>query len=47
MYNSPAVDKGIQINSFNTDIRGVQRPQDNAWDIGAFEFSKSQSALHK
>jgi hypothetical protein len=47
---SPAVDKGVSLVSYFTmDKDGVSRPQDSAWDIGAFEGTvyskKPQSAF--
>ena len=36
--NSPALDKGVTIAGNTTDALGVSRPQNNAYDMGAFEF---------
>ncbi|MBW3545060.1 MAG: right-handed parallel beta-helix repeat-containing protein, partial [Bacteroidetes bacterium] len=36
---SPAVDKGMQLNYFNYDHNRTPRPQGNGWDIGSYEFS--------
>jgi len=35
--NSPAIDAGVPIPGFDVDIDGVKRPQEKAWDIGAYE----------
>jgi hypothetical protein len=35
--NSPAIDAGVAIAQFSTDIYGTSRPQGTAWDIGAVE----------
>ena len=40
---SPAVDAGVNT-GVTTDFDGVARPQDAAFDIGAFEFSGSGGA---
>jgi len=36
--NSPAIDAGILIAGFTTDLEGTARPQHGGWDIGAYEF---------
>ncbi|MFZ5902859.1 MAG: M4 family metallopeptidase [Chloroflexota bacterium] len=36
---SPAVDSGDPATCLSTDQRGVSRPQDNACDIGAYEYN--------
>ncbi len=36
--NSPAIDSGTGTNAPNDDFDGVSRPQNGAWDIGAFEY---------
>lgn len=38
---SAAIDIGITIAAFSTDILGASRPQGVAWDIGAYEFGGS------
>jgi hypothetical protein len=37
--NSPAVDAGMTLAEVTTDILGVERPQGNAYDIGAYEYT--------
>jgi parallel beta-helix repeat protein len=36
--HSPAIDSGMMLSAVKTDFDGVQRPQDAAYDIGAYEF---------
>jgi len=36
---SPAIDAGVPLAAFATDIAGVARPQGSAWDRGAYEFA--------
>ena len=36
--DSPAIDAGVVITGFNSDIEGTLRPQGKGWDIGAYEF---------
>ena len=36
--NSPAIDRGMTLSAVRTDVDGVRRPQDAAYDIGAYEF---------
>jgi hypothetical protein len=38
--NSPVIDHGITLTGFNYDHNGTIRPQDSAWDIGAYEYRK-------
>lgn len=35
---SPAIDKGMTLEAFAVDHRGVVRPQNEGWDIGAYEY---------
>lgn len=35
---SPAISKGVLVNSVFTDQRSISRPQGGAFDVGAFEF---------
>jgi len=35
---SPAIDAGVSVSTFNTDILGTSRSQGNSWDIGAHEL---------
>jgi hypothetical protein len=35
---SPAIDKGMTLETFAVDHRGVVRPQEDGWDIGAYEY---------
>ncbi|MCI0552025.1 MAG: right-handed parallel beta-helix repeat-containing protein, partial [Anaerolineae bacterium] len=35
---SPAIDAGIPISGFKTDVGGTIRPQGTGWDIGAYEY---------
>jgi hypothetical protein len=37
--NSPAINSGKTLLSFTTDYDGINRPQGNGFDIGAFEYS--------
>ncbi len=36
---SPAIDAGADVPEASTDLEGVHRPQGDAYDIGAYEFS--------
>jgi hypothetical protein len=38
LEGGPAVDTGMAVDVFGTDIEGTPRPQGAAWDIGAYEF---------
>jgi hypothetical protein len=38
---SPAIDTGIALSGFFTDKDGINRPQNSAWDIGAYEYTGS------
>lgn len=38
---SPAIDSGIALTGFNTDMLGVNRPQGRSWDIGPYEFQNT------
>jgi len=44
-YNSPCVDAGTDATSFGitTDIKGVSRPYDRGFDIGAYEYNGTTS----
>ncbi len=37
LFDSPAVDTGIELTSVTTDLEGVLRPQGQAYDVGAYE----------
>ena len=39
---SPGIDAGVTIEEIATDLRGVERPQGKAYDIGAYEFSPGE-----
>jgi len=45
--SSDAHDKGIDLSSqgFNYDLKGVLRPQNNFWDIGAYEILESSTDI--
>jgi len=36
-----AIDRGITLTEFTTDLEGIARPQGAAWDIGAYELQGS------
>jgi parallel beta-helix repeat protein len=36
---SPAIDSGMTLTGFNTDIIGTIRPKGDGWDIGAYEYN--------
>jgi len=36
--NSPAINMGSSTDAPSVDFDGIQRPQDGAWDIGAYEY---------
>lgn len=38
--NSPALNAGVTLSGFSSDIEGRSRPQGSAWDIGAYEYVK-------
>jgi len=40
LAGSPAINAGISLLGFSSDIRGESRPQGYAWDIGAYEYSE-------
>ena len=42
---SPAINAGVTISAVTTDYSGISRPQDCCYDIGAYEYQSSQSAL--
>ncbi len=42
--DSPGVDAGVTIEEIKTDLRGVKRPQGEAYDIGAYESSGQSAA---
>lgn len=42
--NSPAIDIGCTITDFSYDINGIQRPQGDRWDVGAYEFLQGGNA---
>ncbi len=44
--NSPAIDMGMALIGFNTDIIGTTRPQGNGWDIGAYEYNGTIGTIH-
>lgn len=44
---SPAIDNGTNQGAPVTDQRGVSRPQNNVWDVGAFEFQPCSGAPPK
>jgi len=44
LHGSPAIDAGETVVDFNTDQRGVPRPQGTAWDIGAYELTQASVA---
>lgn len=39
-----ALNRGMTLSYFSNDRLGTSRPQDSAWDIGAFEFSSGTIA---
>lgn len=41
---SPAIDAGATLSHVDTDIRGVSRPQGSAFDIGCYEYSRTEDA---
>lgn len=42
--DSPIIDKGVSFSTvFTADKEGISRPQGNAWDIGAHEYTSSDS----
>ena len=43
--NSPAINAGITLADIVTDYAGVTRPQGAAYDIGAYEYNASGTAL--
>ena len=42
---SPAIDAGVTVNVVTTDVKGVERPQGIAYDIGAYEYGKVSTPL--
>jgi parallel beta-helix repeat protein len=42
-----AIDKGTSVNAPSKDIAGVNRPDGNGYDIGAYEFSSSGVFYHQ
>jgi hypothetical protein len=37
--DSPTIDRGLRLLEVRVDLDGVPRPQNGAWDIGAYEFA--------
>ncbi len=44
-FDSPAYNAGATISSVKRDVRGVERPQGGAYDIGAYEYVVDASTL--
>ena len=44
-FDSPAVDKGQARTGYAIDFVGTERPQGDAWDIGAYEYAPSGDEL--
>jgi hypothetical protein len=41
LADSPVIDRGLRLPDVRVDLDGVARPQNGAWDIGAYEFTKN------
>ena len=37
-FGSPAIDRGAPLAAVRVDLDGLPRPQNDAWDIGAYEY---------
>ena len=38
MFDSPAIDKGVEIADVTSDLRGLLRPINGSWDMGCYEM---------
>jgi len=43
--STAAIDRGMTVSTVSTDMGGMPRPQDAAYDIGAFEFSAGTASI--
>ena len=44
---SPGIDAGVKIEAIGADLRGVERPQGKAYDIGAYEMKDDEAQAQR